>query len=132
MQPRYCVPTWACLALSLVSSVSAEETAAVGLTLTSTPNPSVLGTPVTLKTQLMPVVTGKVTFLDGVNILGVSPIVNGEATLTTTLLPFGSRRLRARYISPSGDAQGETPITVHNVAASSARGVHPSSPFLDP
>lgn len=132
MQPRYRVLTCVCLALSLVSPVLAGENAWGDLTLTSTPNPSVLGAPVTLSVHLTPPATGKVTFFDGVNLLGVSQIAGGEAKLTTSLLPFGSRRLRARYVSSAGGAQGETPITVHEVAARAARVVQRSTPLLDP
>ncbi len=45
--------------------------------------------------------TGHVTFYDGASILGVASLSAGQATLSTTELPFGSRSLRSRYI---GDA----------------------------
>src|ERR1043166_2216783 len=62
------------------------------VSLVSSPNPSVLGQPVTL-TATAP--SGKVTFYDGVTIVGVGTVSAGQAVLTTSLLPAGVRNLRA-------------------------------------
>ena len=71
-------------------------------TLASAPNPSTFGQGVTLTVTVSPAsATGKVTFYDGVTLLGTSTLSGGHATLNTTLLPSGSRALKAYY---GGDA----------------------------
>ncbi|SPF37639.1 exported hypothetical protein [Candidatus Sulfopaludibacter sp. SbA4] len=65
-------------------------------TLTSSPNPSILGQPVTL-TASTPGTTGKVTFYDGFTLLGISTAASGQAALTTSLLPSGTHSLRALF-----------------------------------
>ena len=67
-------------------------------TLVATPNPSALGQSVTLTATVSPsAATGQVTFYDGTTVLGVGTLAGGTATLTTSLLPAGSRSLRAYY-----------------------------------
>jgi hypothetical protein len=68
-------------------------------TLVSSVNPATLGQPVRLTATVLPsaAVGGKVTFYDGVNFLGTGAPSSGQATLTTSLLPFGVRSLRAYY-----------------------------------
>jgi RHS repeat-associated protein len=77
--------------------------------LTSTPNPSVYGQPVTLSATVtsaggnMP--AGSITFRDGTGILATVPLTGGRATFTTTSLALGSHNLRATYtVSASGQA----------------------------
>jgi hypothetical protein len=67
------------------------------ITLGSSTNPAVYGQPVTLTAIVTAGATGKVTFYDGVAVLGVSPVSGGQAVLTTILLPAGSSVLRAYY-----------------------------------
>jgi len=67
------------------------------LTLTSSPNPATLGQAVTLTATTSAVVSGRVTFYDGVTVLGTGTLVGGQATLTTKFLPSGSRSLSAYY-----------------------------------
>ncbi len=80
-------------------------------TLTTSPNPSLLGAPVTLTAavsdppsgageQAAATPTGTVTFLDGTTVLGTAPLVGGVATLSLSSLPAGTLALRAVY---SGD-----------------------------
>jgi predicted outer membrane repeat protein len=59
--------------------------------------------PITLTASILPLpATGSFTFYDGVSILGTAPLnSSGSASLTTRLLPMGTRSLRARY---SGDS----------------------------
>ena len=69
-----------------------------GITLTSSPNASVVDRPVTLvATVTPPVASGIVTFYDGAEVLGSSGLTRGEAKLTTSLIPSGSRSLKAYY-----------------------------------
>jgi hypothetical protein len=71
--------------------------AAVASTLTSSPNPSLPGSPVTLTDTLPNNVTGTVTFTNGTTALGTSTVTNGVATLTTSTLPTGSDLITATY-----------------------------------
>ena len=71
-------------------------------TLGSSANPSVFGASVTLTASVSgsPAPTGKVTFYDGANILGVGTLNGGVATWNTIAIQAGHRHLRATY---SGD-----------------------------
>src|SRR3954453_10363579 len=72
------------------------------ITLTTSQNPSTFGAPVTLTATVTPLnATGRVTFYDGVTILGTKPLSAGTASISTILLPAGTRKLTAYY---SGDA----------------------------
>src|SRR5882672_9968863 len=71
-------------------------------TLSSSPNPSVLGQPVTLQATVaasggFPVNGGFVTFYDGVTILGTSTVFNGQTQVSTAALPSGPHSLKALY-----------------------------------
>ncbi|HEY3437595.1 MAG TPA: carboxypeptidase regulatory-like domain-containing protein [Actinotalea sp.] len=75
--------------------------AATNVVLTSSANPSVLGTPVTLtatvqSTQGMPV--GDVTFSGPGGPLGTATLANGAATLVLDQLPVGTTHLQADYL----------------------------------
>ena len=72
------------------------------VTLSTSPNPSVFGAPVVLTATVTPPnATGRVTFYDGVTILGSKPLSSGTASISTILLPAGTGKLTAYY---SGDA----------------------------
>jgi hypothetical protein len=72
------------------------------VTLGSAPNPATFGHTVTLTATVSPsAATGKVTFYDGVNVLGIATLSNGQGTLSTVLLPSGNLSLKAYY---GGDA----------------------------
>ena len=59
--------------------------------LTATPNPSTLGSAVTLTATVTAGASGKVMFYDGVTVLGVATLSGTQATLATRLLPSGVR-----------------------------------------
>ncbi len=61
------------------------------------PNPVPFGQTLTMTATTTPGATGRVTFFDGATILGLSPIVNGQATFSTQLLAGGPHSLRAQY-----------------------------------
>ncbi|CAM2927583.1 Ig-like domain repeat protein [Saccharomonospora xinjiangensis] len=88
-------------------------------TLTSSPNPSVLGQPVTFTATVTPdspttaTPTGTVSFYDGATLLGTVPLnASGTATFTTTGLGVGAHDITAVY---SGDStflpSTSTPLT---------------------
>ena len=85
--------------------------------LSSTPNPSVIGQTVTLTATVSPVPpavgtpTGTVTFNDGTTSLGTATLVNGTASLTISTLAVGSHPLTAAY-SGGGNFQASTSATV--------------------
>jgi hypothetical protein len=67
-------------------------------TLQTSINPSNLSQTVTLTATVSPsAASGKVTFFDGVTLLGIGTLLNGKATFTTALLPSGTRSLKALY-----------------------------------
>src|ERR1035438_4957287 len=65
--------------------------------LTASPNPSNYGQPVTLTATVTSGATGKVTFYDGVTILGVGTLSGTRASISTVMLPSGKQKLRAYY-----------------------------------
>src|SRR5262249_25493396 len=92
---------------NFLASTSPTVTQAVNspttTSLTSTPNPSVIGQTVTLTptVSLAPravgAPTGTVTFRDGATALGTATLVNGSASLTVSTLAVGSHPLTAAY-----------------------------------
>jgi hypothetical protein len=87
--------------------------------LTSTPNPSTQGQPVTLTASVSSTlpgsVTGDVTFRDGPTVLGTVALSNDVASLTTSGLPPGSLLLTANYKGStlSLPSSGTATQTVH-------------------
>jgi Big-like domain-containing protein len=72
-------------------------------TLTSSPNPSKSGKPVTFTATVSPsTVTGTVQFFDGSTSLGTANLIGGTATLSTSVLAGGKHSITATY---SGDAK---------------------------
>ena len=71
------------------------------ITLTSSPNPSNYGQPVTFTATVPSGVTGTVQFVDGSTVLGAGTIAGTTATLTTSTLTPGTHPVTAVY---SGDA----------------------------
>jgi hypothetical protein len=66
------------------------------ITLTSSTNPAFFGHAVTLTAAVTPSsASGAVTFYNGTTVLETEPLVNGQATLTTILLPSGVQSLKA-------------------------------------
>jgi uncharacterized protein (TIGR03437 family) len=90
-------------------------------TLSSSPNPSTFGQPVTITVHLSSSgATGKVTIFDGVTIVGIATLSNGQAVVTTIMLPSGERSLTAHYAGDSEySASTSQPLrqTVKSVAA---------------
>jgi uncharacterized protein (TIGR03437 family) len=69
--------------------------------------------------------TGTVTFFDGVNILGIEPLSNGQATLTTSLLTAGTHSIAAFYGGDKSDTASVSqplPIVVRSLPGF---GFHP-------
>src|SRR5436189_3048644 len=80
--------------------VNAPAAAATSTSLTSTPNPSIVGQTVTLSSTVTSgagVPTGTVTFRDGATVLATVTLVNGSASFQTAALAAGSHPLTATF-----------------------------------
>jgi hypothetical protein len=88
-----------CILLTLMFMAAVPQLfGATTVTLDATPTPAVFGASVALTATITPgAATGRVTFFDGVQVLGSAPIAGGIATLNTVLLATGSRNLSAYY-----------------------------------
>jgi large repetitive protein len=87
---------------ALSQGINAADTT---VTLTSSANPSVVGTPVTFTAIIVSTgrsANGAVTFLDGSTVLGNVNAVNGTARFTTSTLIAGQHAIVARYGGDSG------------------------------
>jgi uncharacterized protein (TIGR03437 family) len=84
--------------------------------LTSSPNPSLPGQPVTLTATVpAPGATGTVTFLDGTTTLGTGTVSAGSATFQTTALAVGPHTINAVYSGDTAYAASTSPAAVHSV-----------------
>jgi hypothetical protein len=84
----------------------------------SSPNPSLFGQPVTLTATVAPATaSGTATFYDGVTMLGTAKLTAGQATLSTILLSFGSRSLKAYYGGDANYASSTSATLVQTVNA---------------
>ena len=91
--------------------------------LAASPNPATYGKPVTLTATLTSGTTGKVTFYDGATVLGVGAVSGGLATLTTYVLPSGSRSLHAHYSGDGAFAPADSAKLPHTVQAGASAGL---------
>lgn len=89
-------------------------------TLSSSPNPSTLGQPVTITVQVSSSeATGKVTIFDGVTIVGIATLTNGQAAVTTIMLASGARSLTAHYAGDS-EYSASTSLPLQQIIKSAA------------
>ena len=82
-------------------------------TLTSSPNPSTPGQPVTFTAKISsPTVTptGLVTFTSGKTVLGTGQLSGGKATFTTSSLPVGTTKVTATYYGNSNIAKSSASV----------------------
>ena len=113
----------ALLLLTLSLLPQAQGLTSTTLTLAVSPTPSVLGAPVTLSATVTPInATGKVTFYDGVTVLGTKTLSGGSASFLTGLLPSGARKLRAYYAGDSGNAAATSNVVTQVVNAKPSVG----------
>jgi alpha-tubulin suppressor-like RCC1 family protein len=97
--------------------VNATTTIATTTSLTSSPNPSTSGQPVTLTATVRPtsgsgVPTGSVHFRRGRFVLGTGTLSNGTASLTTSDLALGTYTIAATYLGDSTFASSNSaPVT---------------------
>ncbi len=82
------------------AAASCDVGFATTMALTSSPNPSTVGQPVTFAATVSSssgTPAGKVIFKDGTTTLGAAPLKSGVATLTTSALAHGKHKITARY-----------------------------------
>jgi len=98
------------------------------VTLATSPNPSIFGAPVVLGAAVTPsTAAGRVTFYDGVTVLGTKPLVSGAASLSTILLPAGTRQLKAYYAGDASNAAATSNVVSQTVNARPGGGLIPGS-----
>src|SRR5205809_1924571 len=103
--------------------VNAPAAAATSTSLTSTPNPSIVGQIVTLSSTVTSgagVPTGTVTFRDGATALGTVTLVNGSASLSISTLTAGTHPLTAAYNGSAAFAASTSPTVNHVVPTPAA------------
>ena len=116
-----------CLAVVLLGGLAAGACAAAStaITITSSPNPATYGRPVTLTATLPTGAAGKVTFYDGVTVLGISVVSGGRASLTTSLLAPGARSIRAYYSGDAINTAAISPVLAESVKSVDAVSTGP-------
>ena len=88
---------------SAVSILLSQVPPPTTTTLTSSLNPSGYGQSVTLTATIsLSTATGAVAFYDSGTMLGIAPVTNGTAMLTTSQLAAGTGSLKAYYSGGTG------------------------------
>jgi hypothetical protein len=114
------------LALSMLPH-TAQGLSPTTLSLGVSSNPSTFGAPITLTATVTPSnATGRVTFYDGVTILGTKPLSGGSASFLTGLLPSGPRKLRAYYGGDSINAAATSNVVAQTVNARPTTSLTPA------
>jgi uncharacterized protein (TIGR03437 family) len=107
-------------------------------TLVSSANPAVFGHPLKFTATVTPLTAvGNMTISDGSFVFGTSPLVNGVAEFSTTLLPSGSQSIKADFLPPGGFLPSASAVLTQIVKAAAANdfaaavnyatGTYPSS-----
>lgn len=93
----------------------------------SAPSSAVYGQAVTLTASVSPQgASGKVTFFDGVSILGSATLSNGIASLTTTAIGDGNRSLGVVYGGDGNYTASRAPAVTENVTTKPGGGLTPA------
>ena len=112
----------AVLLLPLAHFLAAQTPARISLQVT--PDSSVLGAQVKLTATVAPAgATGRVTFYDGVVVLGVANLSGDQASLLTHQLPAGNRTLRVHYGGDHIYLPGNSSAVSHLVTALPSSGL---------
>jgi uncharacterized repeat protein (TIGR01451 family) len=111
-------------------TLRAQSQLGTSVTLASSNPASNLGQTITLTASVNPTgTTGTVTFYNGVSIIGVHTLTNGQAVMTTNLLPSGTNSLTARYSGDSTHNGAVSAVLSQSVAVLPQSGVQ-SGGFL--
>jgi hypothetical protein len=107
------MPTPSRLLLSMALAWSAHAATSTTTILTASARSVLYGQPLTLTATVLPsTATGEVTFFDGVNLLETEPVINGIATLTTSLLAQGVHSLTAQYVPSAPSYSGSISLSL--------------------
>ncbi len=91
------------------------------ISLTSSMSPSAYGQRITLTASVSPPsASGTVTFYDDANLLGSSPLMNGQAAVATSLLSSGNHALRAYYNGGPLNTESNSAVLTQLVGAPAA------------
>jgi hypothetical protein len=102
----------------VLSQVVDQPTTVTTTNLSSSVNPSLFGQSTTLTASVSPsTASGNVTFYDGTTVLDTRPLVGGQATVTTKLLPFGANSLKA-YFAFGATYEASTSTTLPQIVGS--------------
>jgi uncharacterized protein (TIGR03437 family) len=112
------------LTLTIFSYALAWSAAAGEIRLIATPNPAGLSVPVTLTADVGAGATGRITFYRDTTILGVRDTVDGQAAITTSVLPAGSGTFWAYYGGDAKHAAARSNLVAHTVAAAPSLGLY--------
>jgi Bacterial Ig-like domain (group 3)/Pro-kumamolisin, activation domain len=107
-------------------TVSFTIKGATTTSVSSSKNPSVLGSPVTFTatvTSTVGTATGTVTFKNGATTLGTGSLVAGKATLTTSALTPGSHSITAVYGGGADFLASTSPVLTQTVLAVTSTSV---------
>ena len=119
--------------LIIFQAVALGQTAS-STSLIASPSPSNYGQPVLLTATVTGGATGKVTFYDGVTILGVGTLSGAQASISTVMLPSGNRKLRAYYQGDGTYGASGSTIVTESVVAGKSLGLNApiESPAIGP
>ena len=110
-----------------IGTLSIRQDSAVSLASAATS--SLFGQAVVLTATVTPsLATGAVTFYDGVNLLGTSPVFSGTAELTTTLFAPGPHSLSAVYGGDDTYAISASAGLPHTIASLAQNGFTAAAP----
>lgn len=99
-------------------------------TITVSANPGIYGQPITLTATVNPpTATGAVTFYDLAILVGIAPVVNGTASLTTNLLQSGLRSLTAHYDGDTNDLPSTSSILTVGILSERGLGFAPAATY---
>jgi hypothetical protein len=117
---------------SYYGSTSAALTQTVKFTsttaLASTPNPSTLGSVVTLTAAVTPsTTTGSIQFFNGSTLLGSATLSGGQAQLAVSSLPAGTNSLTAAYGGDANDGGGTSAALLQVVKVTTATSLNSSA-----
>ena len=118
---RFSRPAVSVMALLIVAPLLARNSTSIAVS--GSPNPATYGSPVTLNATVTPATaTGRVTFYDGVTILGIAAVSIGHASFTTSLLPTGQSWLRAYYSGDPSNAPSTSAAVAESVITTASAG----------
>jgi hypothetical protein len=105
-----------CLFIAMAARLAAAQLPST-VTLSSSPNASTYGSPVTLIATVSPsTASGSITFFSGVTPVATVPVSNGQAKYSTSLLTAGADPLRA-YYGGDNNYSPSSASTIQNVQA---------------